>query len=68
MSHVCPARDCAVNVDDNKLACPMHWRTVPKPLQIDLVVAYKYRRDSAEALKRYEDKRTQVVKLLMGLK
>ena len=66
MSHRCPGRGCTVDVDDTKLACLAHWRTVPKPLQIDLVVAYKYRNDSAEAGKRYEDLRARAVKFLIG--
>lgn len=66
MSHTCPGRGCKVELDDTKLTCPAHWRQVPKSLQIDLVIAYKYRNTSPEAKGRYERARDMVVLYLLS--
>lgn len=39
--HECPAPGCTENVDRNRLACPKHWRRVPKALRDELWDAFR---------------------------
>lgn len=33
MSHTCPAPGCETTVSTDKLACPPHWFSIPKPMR-----------------------------------
>ena len=42
-THECPSPTCNERVDRNRLACPKHWRRVPKALRDELWAGYNER-------------------------
>jgi hypothetical protein len=39
--HVCPSPGCTVKVPYEQLACPTHWYSIPRPLRVELLRAYR---------------------------
>ena len=40
-THACPAGNCALQVENDMLMCPAHWRQVPKAIQRAVQAAWR---------------------------
>lgn len=60
-THECPAAGCTVRCPYNRLACPAHWRQIPRELQGRIVA--RWQEGDLEA---YMAARREAVALLGG--